>query len=289
MNDQQRLYELGQGRADSTEGICTAVDWAAGEAVVNTNGQERRARFAGEPPWPGDRVRVVQAGVGNLVCVTIYGAPMGTVITTASGLATVQGDDDATYQYPYRGTAPANGARVRIDHAGRCIPPGAYSVEPPGSTFTTPDAPPAVGGAATFTASWSGSWRYDVYDSAGIESSFSRVAGFGFSSTVADTIPDTATVKRAELQLTLDWNRSGSSTDIRFGSHGFGDAPGVLSAGSLSGSLFVPQGVLAVNVLAFADALKTGAVKGFGIYPNEAYWIRYSPAPNGARLYMEWE
>lgn len=289
MNDQQRFYELGQGRADSTEGLCTDVDWAAGEAVVNTNGQERRARYAGTPPWPGDRVRVVQAGVGNIVCFVIYGAPMGTVITTASGVATVEGDDGVTYQYPYRGSAPANGARVRIDHAGRCIPPGAYAVEPAGSDFTTPDAPPSVGGAATFTAAWSGSWRYGTYDSSGIESSFSRVAGFGFSSTVADTIPDTATVKRAQLQLTVDWNRSGSSTAIRFGSHGFGDAPTVLAEANLSGSLFVPQDAGSVDVLAFANALKTGSVKGFGIYPNSSYWIRYSPAPNGARLYMEWE
>lgn len=289
MTDQQRLYELGQGRADSTEGVCTAVDWAAGEAVVNTNGQERRARFAGEPPWPGDRVRVVQAGVGNLMCFTIYGAPMGTVITTASGVATVQGDDSVTYQYPYRGTAPANGARVRIDHAGRCIPPGAYAVEPAGSDFVAPPAPPVVGGSATFTATWSGSWRYGSYDTSGIESSFSRVAGFGFGSAVADTIPDTATVTVAQLLLSRDWNKSGSPTPIQFGSHGFGDQPGVLAEGNLSGSLLVPQDTFTVDLMGFADALKTGAVRGFGIYPNEAYWIRYSPAPNGARVYMEWQ
>ncbi|MEO2134598.1 hypothetical protein [Microbacterium sp.] len=289
MNDQQRFYELAQQKADSTEGICVDVDWSSRLAVVNVNGVELSVPWEGPAPWPADRIRLVKAGVGNLFCKAVFGAPMGTVLTVTSTVATVHGDDDAEYVYPFLGAAPTSGARVRLDHAGRCIPNGAYSTEPAGSdVIPVPPPPPPSGGSATFTALWSGSWRGGVFDTDGVESSYTRVAAVGFGNQVRDTVPAAARVTRAELQLVQEWNRSFSSTPVRFGMHGFDGRPESLTAAALSGSLSVAQDARTADISAFLTDLRSGAAKGVGIYPDSAYWVRYAPAPNGVRLYLEW-
>lgn len=295
MSDEKRLYELGQQKADSTEGVCVDVAWASRTALVNANGIEGNYPWTGAPPWPGDRVRLVKAGVGNVFCELIQGAPMGTVITSASRVATVSGDDGVTYRYPYLGGAPANGARVRLDHVGRCVLGGSYSTEPDGSDVapvpeptTVPPPPPVVGGSATFAPVWSGSWRYGNLAGPAVESSYTRVAGVGFGWQIVGSIPAGATVTKAELLLVQEWNRSGSPAPIRFGVHGHDGQPGTLAEGDLSGVVAVPQSAGRYDIGAFAAALRSGAAKGLGIYPDEAYWIRYAAAPTGVRVYMEW-
>lgn len=291
MSDEKRLYELGQQKADSTEGVCVGVAWASRTARVNANGLEGNYPWMGAPPWPGDRVRLVKAGVGNVFCELIQGAPMGTVITTSAGIVTVQGDDSIRYQYPHLGSAPSNGARVRLDHAGRCVLSGAYAKEPPGSTFVDtlpPPPPPARGGSATFSPIWSGSWRYGSLAGPAVESSYTRVAGVGFGGQIAASIPAGATVTKAELLLVREWNKSGSPAPIRFGVHGYDGQPWTLAEGDLSGVVAVPQSAGRWDIGAFAAALKSGTAKGLGIYPDESYWIRYAAAPTGVRLYMEW-
>lgn len=295
MSDEKRLYELGQQKADSTEGVCVDVVWASRTAIVNANGVEGQYPWTGAPPWPGDRVRLVKAGVGNVFCELVQGAPMGTVITTASRVATVSGDDGVTYRFPYLGGAPANGDRVRLDHVGRCVLGGAYSTEPHGSDVTpipeptpVPPPPPVVGGSATFVPVWSGSWRYGSFAGPAVESSYTRVAGVGFGDAIRSTIPAVAKVTKAELLLVREWNKSGSDTPVRFGLHGHDGQPGVLAASDLWGGVDVPQGADRANILHFAADLRSGGARGVGIYPNEAYWIRYAAAPTGVRVYMEW-
>lgn len=289
MSDEKRLYELGQQKADSTEGTCVDVLWASRTALVNANGVEGQYPWTGAPPWPGDRVRLVKAGVGNVFCELIQGAPMGTVITTTSGIVTVLGDDDTDYRYPHLGAAPANGARVGLDHAHRCVLAGAYSAEPEGSDFVVPQAPPVSAGSATFSPVWSGSWREGDFAGAGVESSYTRVAGVGFGGQIDATIPDSATVTKAELLLVQEWNRSYSPAPIRFGVHWHDGQPSTLAEGDLSGSVSVPQDATRYDIGAFAGALKSGSAKGLAIYPDDAYWVRYAAAPTGVRVYMEWE
>ncbi len=289
MTDEKRLYELGRQKADSTEGTCVDVVWASRAAVVNANGVEGEYPWVGAPPWPGDRVRLVKAGVGNVFCELIMGAPMGTVITTASGVVTVRGDDSITYRFPHLGAAPTNGARVRIDHAGRCILPGGYATEPAGSDVVpVPPPPPVSGGSATFSPIWSGSWRYGSLAGPAVESSYTRVAGVGFGGQIAASIPAGATVTKAELLLVQEWNKSGSGSPIRFGVHGHDAQAGTLAEGDLSGVVAVPQDAGRWDIGGFAGALRSGAAKGLGIYPDESYWIRYAAAPTGVRVYMEW-
>lgn len=289
MSDEKRLYELGQQKADSTEGVCVDVLWASRAALVNANGVEGKYPWMGAPPWPGDRVRLVKAGVGNVFCELIQGAPMGTVITTGSGVVTVLGDDAAEYRYPHLGSAPANGARVGLDHARRCVLAGAYSTEPAGSDVVpVPPPPPVSGGSATFSPVWSGSWRLGSLQGPAVESSYTRVAGVGFGGQIAASIPSSAKVTKAELLLVEEWNNSGSSAPIRFGVHGHDGQPVVLAAADLSGVVAVPQGAGRWDIGAFAAALKSGSAKGLGIYPDESYWIRYAAAPTGVRVYMEW-
>lgn len=289
MSDEKRLYELAQQKADSTEGVCVDVVWASRVAIVNANGVEGQYPWVGAPPWPGDRVRLVKAGVGNVYIELIHGAPMGTVITTTSGVVTVLGDDSVQYQYPHLGSAPANGDRVGLDHAHRCVLAGVYSVEPPGSDFVVPVAPPVSGGSATFAPIWSGSWRYGALAGPAVESSQTRVAGVGFGGQIAATIPASATVTKAELLLTQEWNQSYSSAPVRFGVHGHDGQPATLAEGDLSGSVGVAQDATRWDIGAFAAALKSGSAKGLAIYPDGSYWIRYAAAPTGVRVYMEWQ
>lgn len=288
MSDQERLWELAQGSASSTEGLVTAVSWSTSTADVNVNGVTVTMPWAGPAPWVGDRVRVIRAGAGKVVCFQIQGAAQGTAVTTVSTIVTVTGDDGVTYRYPHLGAAPASGARVRLDHAGRVVLSGSYSDGPAAPEPEVPPPPPVTGRSGWFTPTWSGSWRNGSYAGPYVESSYTRVCGFGYASSVGDTIPDSATVTKAELNLVVNWDRSGSSTPASFGVHGHDGQPAVLAAGDLTGEVQVGRGVTVVDVRGFADALKTGAVRGFGIRPNSSYWLQYDAAPNSGRLYMEW-
>lgn len=288
--DARTVHELGQGRADATEALVTAVDFPTRTVTVNANGITRAAPWAGPAPWIGDRVRLVQAGVGNVFAVLIEGAPMGTVITTSGGVATVTGDDSVQYKYPHLGDAPSNGARVRLDHAGHCVAAGSYEVDGESGDGSGGGTPPPTGlRSAWFSPSWSAGWRLGSYATNQVETSYNRVAGWGFGTTVADTIPDAAAIRKAELHLIINWDRSGSNDPVNAGVHGYGDQPNVLTTGDISGSVMIGRGVTIVDVRGVADLFKTGAARGFGIRPDSSYWLQYGAAPNSGRLYMEWE
>lgn len=289
MDVQQRLWELSQGSSDTTEGVVLAVDWAAELVTVDANGLIVDMRWDGPAPWEGDRVRVLKAGQ-KWKCTLIQGSPMGTIITTGSGFASVTGDDDRTYWYPYLGDAPANGARVRLDHAGHVVLAGAYSAEPDGTEIIRPTPPPEPSRkSAWFTPQWSGNWSGGSYSDAGAEISSSRAAAYGYGKQIAFTVPDTATVKVARLVLVQEWdNVPGVASSM--GTHGFNQRPGSFSNSNLSGSYSVPGGSRTVSLPGPVwQDLITGAAFGIGFRSGSSGWRRYQAAPGSGRIYMEWE
>ncbi|UOE45466.1 hypothetical protein [Agromyces larvae] len=288
VSDEQRIFELAQGRSDTTEGLCIRMDWDARLAEVDVNGVTMKIPVSGPPPWPGDRVRIITAGL-KPVCALIMGAPMGTVQTTGSGIATVEGDDHVVYRYPFLGSAPANAARVRLDHAGRVVHAGGYSVEPEGSEYVRPAPPPTpAGGAAWFGPAWSGNWRYGGFAGDAAQISDSRTAAYGYGTSIADTIPDGASVTRAELHLVQNWdNVPGVASSM--GLHGFNGRPGSMSNANLGGVFSVPGGSRAVDIRGgIADALKVGSALGVGFRSGATGWREYAAAPASGRIYMEW-
>lgn len=286
--DQQKLFELSLGLSDTTEGVVLSIDWLNRLVEVNQNGLTVRMPWAGPAPWQGDRVRVTKLGQQPL-CHLIEGAPLGTVQTVASSIVTVAGDDGVTYRYPHVGSAPANGARVALDH-GRHVVMGTLSTSPVAPpAVELPSAPPAGNFSSWFTPAWSGNWRFGSFASEFVETSENRVAAYGYGTSIADTIPDAATITRAEWHLQINWDRSGSSVPAEVGSHGFDGRPPNLTAGALSGTLLVPRGATVIDLLgAFADALKTGSARGLGFRPDSRWWRQYGAAPGSGRIYMEW-
>lgn len=285
--DEKRQWDVAQQLADTTEGVCEDIDWVAGLAEVNRNGQTVRMKWKGEPPWPGGRVRI-DVAAKQPVCIPIYGSPMGTVVSVAGSLVTVTGDDGLTYVYPHLGSAPSSGNRVRLDHPGRVVLPGAYSTEPVGSDYTAPGAPPTVGGSAWFTPAWSGHWQDGAYRDAGAQiSSVSRAAAYGYGKSIADTIPDAAVVTKAELHLVQLWDETpGASTSM--GTHTFEGLPGSLTNANITGEVLFGGGSRVVDLLgSIADALKSGTAYGVA-FRSGFGWRRYLPQPDSGRIYMEW-
>ncbi len=284
--DPQREFELSRGMSDSLEGTVVAVDWTSMLATVSAGLVTTRMPWSGPAPWVGDRVRVIKAGL-KPVCALIAGSPMGTAVSVSAGLVTVTGDDGRQYKWPHLGAAPASGGRVRLDHAGRVVV-GAYSSEPPGSTWKPPTPPPTAGGAAWFHPIWSGSWRYGALSGDDVEVSYSRVAGYGHGTQVRDTVPAGATLVRADLHLVPLWDRLPGSV-ASMGVHSHNARPGTLAEGDISGTVGVPSNA-AVSILGpLADALRAGTAFGVAFRPGDGSWWRsYAAAPTSGRLYLEW-
>ena len=275
---QRQLAEVAAGTSATSTGLVVEQDWDNGFVTVNIGGTEQRMQWVGSAPWVGDRVRVVSAG-GSVFCMAVYGTALGTVITTSGGRATVVGDDSVEYVYPHVGSAPANGARVRLDHAGRGVPAGTYSVEPADSEFVPPPPPPAPpggSGSAWFNPAWSGNWRPGFAGSA-VEISSSRMGMYGYGTQIRDTVPDSATVVVAQLHLAQNWdNYPGVNNSM--GLHGFNGLPGSASNADLAGVYGVPGGSRAVDITgAIADALKVGSALGVGFRSGSTGYRRWKP------------
>lgn len=288
--DPQRQWEIEQQLAATTEGVCVSIDWASGLAVVNQNGVTVAMPWKGDAPWPDGRVRIDVAGKQR-VCQPIHGAPIGVVVSVASDLVTVTGDDDVTYVYPHLGAAPTSGQRVHLMHAARAVASGVYSTEPPGSEFepgALPPPPPAVSESAWFSAVWSGNYYYGSPSTEFVEVSVSRTAAYGYGQSIADTIPPGAAITKAELHLVQLWdNLPGVNSSM--GTHSFDGKPGSFDNDDITGSVSVPGGSRVVDIRGtIADALAAGTAFGVGFRAGSNGWRRYDKAPNGGRIYMEW-
>lgn len=286
---QRQIAEVAAGRSAASEGVVVSQDWDNRLVTVNVGGSEYTLKWAGAAPWPGDTVRVLSNG-GTVHCVAVWGAALGTVVSASGGLATVTGDDSVSYRYPHLGSAPSAGQRVRLDHAGRAVLSGVYSVEPEASEFVAPSAPPAPSGGVReqwFNPAWSGNWRPGFAGSA-VEVSSSRMGMYGYGTQIRDTVADTATVTVAQLHLTQNWDNV-PGVNSSMGTHSFNGAPGSADNGALSGSYSVPGGSRVVDLLgSVADALKTGSALGVGFRSGSYGWRQYAAAPGSGRIFMRW-
>lgn len=283
---ERRLWQLGQGRADTSVAVCEDVDFTSGMAAVAfVSGVRQSMPWSGPAPWPGEKVRVVNAG-GSPFCQLIQGAPIGTVLTTSAGVVTVDDDDGNRYRYPHLGSAPANGARVRIDHAGRCVV-GVYAAEPAGTDYVPPPPPPGPGTQTRdFLPIDSANWRGGAWQDQGVEISSSDTprSGFYFYGTqIADSIPDSAQVTSCVLLLAEEWDRV-PGVPSKLGMHGVGWRPAVPPV--LSGAIDVYDGG-AINIIAFADALKAGTQYGIGFAAGYG-WRRFAPYTVSGAIRVTW-
>jgi hypothetical protein len=258
--------------------------------TVNLGGFTQVMPWKGAPPWAGDRVRVDTQG-GSPVCELIEGAPYGSVIEPDGDYLRVTGDDAEEYRYVFVGTDVfTGGERVALDHARKLVL-GQLSTDPAFDVPDTPTAPPpGSGGSTWFAPVWSGNWRDGSFAGDAVEISTSRVGMYGFGTQIRDTVPDGATITRAELHLSKEWE-SGNTTTVpsSMGTHGWDGRPGSTNNSALTGTYLIDPNATVVDIRgAVADQLKTGAALGVGFRSGSNGWRRYSAAPVSGRIFMEW-
>lgn len=278
--DARRNAELRKGRSAAAEGYCEDLDWPNYLATINIGGARQVMPWAGVPPWPGDRVAVLYNG-GSPRCFAVYGPSQGTVVSVASGIATVTGDDGREYVYPAAVTV-VSGNRVRLDHGGHLVT-SVYPGEPAETPYIPAPAPPTTGrGSATFRPIDSGNYRLGAYQGSFVEVSDNRVAAYWYGTQIANTIPDGATVTKADLQLVERWDKI-PGTASHLGTHTQATRTG---PPTITGAINV-TGSGPVSILAFADALKTGAAFGVGFAAGFG-WRQFDTFAASGALYMEW-
>lgn len=278
--DARRAAELSNGLSDTIQGFCQSIDWANSLASIVIGGALQVMPWVGPPPWKGQPVRVVYAA-RKPMCWAVYGASQGAVQSVAANMATVLGDDNKTYIYPASVTV-ATGNRVRIDHAAQLIT-AVYPAEPPVSAWKPADPPPAsTGGSATFRPVDSGNYRSGVYQNAYVEISTSRSGHYWYGTQIADTIPDSATISRAEINLNENWDNV-PGTPSKMGTHTQAYRGG---EPALSGAVDVYNGGT-IPLGGYADALKTGAAYGIGFALGTG-WRQFDTAARSGSIYMEW-
>lgn len=266
--------------ADSSEGTCTEILFADRLVQVNVGGAETLIPWMGAAPWPGDTVRIFQAGQTR-VCRSVYGSAQGTIVTVAANIATVTGDDGQTYTYPVAGTF-SSGQRVALDHARRIII-GRYLAEPAGSKYQTPPAPPVPAVQDRwFYPLDSGNYRSGAFTPGPVEISDSRAGFYWYGTQIADSIPDTATILTAAVTLAEEWDNV-PGTPSKLGRHGQptrGGQPG------LTGSIDVFDGGT-VDIMPFAAALASGVSYGLGFAAGFG-WRRFGSGSSSGGIHITW-
>lgn len=272
---------LAKGASDSAEGLCTAISWADRLVTVNQQGALLQMPWVGHPPWVGDRVRVITAGQRPF-CEAVYGSPLGTYVSAAGNIATVTGDDGVTYEYPYpNGASYSVGHRLLLDHAHRAVVMR-YSTDPVTAVPGGPSAPTSTSGSAWFYPTDSGNYRSGVFSSQYAEVSINRTAAYWYGTQIANTIPDSATITRAEIHLVELWDNV-PGTPTQMGTHtqaSRGAEPTITGTINVSGT-----GVYALG--SFANSLKTGSVYGLGFRKNTG-WRRFATYATSGAIYMQW-
>lgn len=281
--DARRDAALKAGLSNTAAGVCLSIDWANKLLQVDLGGLPQSMPWAGEPPWVGDAVRVVYAGRKPVAFAT-YGAPIGTVQSVTSTVATVLGDDGVTYAYPFRnGDTLAASNRVLLDHAHRIVT-ARYTANPDGSVANRPPAPPSSSKhKATFRPTQSGNFRNGAFDSEFVEISTTRSGFYWYGKQIADTIPNTATVTKAILKLEELWDNV-PGTASHLGTHA--QLQRTSSPPALSGSINVSNGG-SIDISSFATALKNGTAYGVGFAQNSG-WRRFDTRARSGSIYMEW-
>lgn len=288
MIGQETARQLAGVRAagsDVSEGVCTDTDWDAGLVTVDLGGAGVVMPWAGAAPWVGDRVAVAYLGRKPRAFV-VHGSPAGTVTASDASTATALGDDGVSYTYPYRvGDALAPGDRVALDHALHLVA-AEYTSEPQGGEYTTPGGPPSAGSAAAwFYPTDSGHYWFGAYKNQFVEVSTQRAGYYWYGTQIANTIPDSATITRAELHLTENWDNF-PATVSHLKVHA--DSSSVHSTEPvLSGTAINVTGGGVVDISSFATALKNGTAFGVGFVIGTG-WRQFGTGSVSGAIYMSW-
>lgn len=283
MQTERRLFELAQGTSSTTEGLVVSQEWNSGVVTVNVGGTEQTMPWAVDAPWPGDTVRVVSAGRAQF-CVPKWGAPNGLVKSVSSNVATVLGDDGETYKYPCD-SATAVGWRVELSHRGRRVL-GRYLVEPAESEFIPQPPPPSPSKMSrTFYPKDSANYQSGEYKSDAVEVSDARAGYYFYGTQIRDTIPNSASIISAKLQLVENWDQT-PGVASRLGYHtSSGMHPA--SPPALSGAINVSDDADPINVISYASALQTGAAYGLG-FPAGFGWRQFGGYVTSGAITITW-
>jgi len=242
-------------------------------------------------PLPGESVRVLKVDgftmmLGPVTPKSVYGR------VTATGLPklTVALPDGSSVQLGYVSSSypsPAVNDPVLINWGNGGIVVGKVT-SIPGSDYL----PPAVVGAATrsgsadFRATGSGSYDHN-YNSWFQDDVWASVHANGvwfYGSTIADTIPDNATITAVHLTMNEFYSVGGQTA---IGTHALTSKSGAPTVSNAAGQRDATGWVLPTS---FGDALKTGAAWGVGTVTGNyfhKYQGRASDAQSGM-LHIEW-
>jgi hypothetical protein len=278
--------EVQAGLSKLTQGTCVSVDWLNHLVVVNIGGGQVSMPMVSRAPFPNDKVWIGFLGEQPVCLGSVPKAATGTVAGTATlGKISVTGDDGASYRLPFLGAEPVEGERVVIDwDSSGIILSGAMSSEP---NVELVYAPPGQGGGIqerTFLPTDSANFRSGAYQNNGVEISDTRSGFYYYGTSLADSIPDGATVLEARIYLNQEWDNV-PGTASRMGTHTNGSRGG---EPTLSGALSVPGDSRWVDLMAFIGALQSGAALGVGFYAAVG-WRKYSPAGASGQIYVKWQ
>lgn len=293
---QRDLWLLRQGTAASTGGVVTDIDFSSKTVRVNSGGVTRVLPWAGPVPFVGAKVRISKLGQQSFCVVSGEGASYGTVQSLGSTTAVVLGQDGVTYIYPYpSGAALSAGHEVALDHARRLVlfrvsALPASSEPPPPDVGSTPTPPPTTSArqTRTFKPTGSANW-YSAggrWDSEYVEISTTRSGYYFYGKQIANTIPDSASIVSARIQLAEVWDKV-PGTASQMGVHGYSARPGSGPLG-LTGSVAVTGGGSIGLTLAMANALKTGSAFGVGFAQNTG-WRRFDRYVRSGALTITWD
>lgn len=268
--NQQRLFELSKGMSSSAEGIVTEVDGPNRVATVNVAGVSQTMHWKGDAPWVGCRVRVDTLGL-RPTCTPVWPNALGTVSALDGDYVVVDGDDGVVSRYPTNAAQLfAVDDRVAMHHPSQSVM-YQLSSDPSLDTPVVPPPPPG-GGVRTvvFTAHNSGNWWSSGgrYDGQNVEISSSRSGFYFYGRSIADTIPDSATLLGATIWLEENWDNVPGVPTL-MGLHGMGSP--VAPPDAISGGYINVSGRGSYDIGSFAPYLRDGSALGVGFVQNTGW------------------
>lgn len=251
------------------DGLRALVDFAGGRVPAHLIGPRPSVN---EPVW----VMVVDA-VAYVLGPTVPKPAVGTVVSASSGSAVIStdiGNVNARYD-PAQVTLSAS-AEVRLVWGGGCWVLGVSS-PPPEADVPDEDAG-VTRKTRTFTATGSGSWQSGYgWRTNDVWSSSSNKGAWFYGNQIRDTIPDSASIVKAEIYLPAPTTRIGSTRP--FGRHSYSSQPGGEPTISATSTLPGVEGWTRIPS-SLIDHLKSNAGGlGFGI---GSWWVWPGTQKNGS-------
>jgi len=287
-------WEVRQNLAQASIGTVTAVDLTGESVTVTRGGMTRSMPWVGDAPWVGDRVLISVVGK-QARCQVVHGAPLGTIVSATSTIATVSGDDGTIYAYPFvSGTEFVSGDRVALDH--RChLVAARLSTNPPPpdeSPFPPQQPPPPqpTTHSADFYPKWSGSWWNGTYNSANVNVGSTTLGAYGYGRQIPSSVPSGATITAASLHLEQILDHVPGVASL-MGTHAFADDshPGTITNANVTGSTAVSGGTQDINLAGSAILAALLSASAFGIaFRSGQSYREFGQSPSG-RIHLEWQ